>query len=103
LFSYIFLFMEDYESALILLNRAPRSLNVDFLRLEALTQLHRHLEVLALVDEMETHCLSEKELLASLQLYRAKALYGLDRKDVAVEVLRGLTFHEPGFRESEIL
>ncbi len=103
LFSYIFLFMEDYESALVILDQAPRCVTVDFLKLESLIKLERYLEALPMMDELELANLDDKELLASLQLARAKALYGLNQVEVAVEILRGLTFHEPGFRESEVL
>ena len=95
--------MEDYESALLLLNKAPSCVTVDFLKLESLLKLERYLEALPMIDELELAYLDDKQLLASLQLTRAKVLYGLNQVDVAVEILRGLTFHEPGFRESEVL
>lgn len=103
LFSYIFLFMEDYESAWLLLEPAPHSRPVQFLRVEILLKLKRYLETLPLIDELEMDCLDQKDLLASLQLSKAKAHYGLRQVDVAVEILRGLVFHEPGFREADVL
>lgn len=95
--------LEDYKTSLHILN-SPKfeSTNEnkfkDWLEIELLIKLNRHLEALNLILDIEKKYASDPETFFSTAYLRALALWGLDQKPKAIEIMESLLISKPNFR-----
>lgn len=92
-------FMEDWVTALKLVNRTTPSAPRDWLELEILIKLGRYVDVLQALHEIERRWAHDGETFFATAYVRAQALYGLGHKEKALEVLESLLASRPLYRQ----
>jgi hypothetical protein len=92
-------FMEDWVTALHLVNRAEASAARDWLELEILLNLKRFVDVLQALQVIEMRWAHDGETFFATAYVRAQALYGLGQKEKALEVLESLLASRPLYRQ----
>ncbi len=92
-------FMEDWVTALKLVNKAHSSAQSDWLELEILLKLQRYVDVLQALQIVEVKWADESETFFATAYVRAQALFGLGQKEKALEVLESLLASRPLYRQ----
>ncbi len=92
-------FMEDWVTALKLVNKAEACSQRDWLELEILLKLKRYIDVLQGLHVIEMRWAHEGETFFATAYIRAQALYGLGQKEKALEVLESLLSSRPLYRQ----
>lgn len=92
-------FMEDWVTALKLVNKAESSQQRDWLELEILFNLKRFIDVLQALQVIENRWSHDGETFFATAYMRAQALFGLGQKEKALEVLESLLTSRPLYRQ----
>ncbi len=92
-------FIEDWVTALKLINKAESSSARDWLELDILLKLKRYIDVLQALHVIEQRWSHEGETFFATAYVRAQALYGLGQKEKALEVLESLLASRPLYRQ----
>ena len=92
-------FMEDWVTALRLVNMAQASSKRDWLELEILIKLKRFVDVLQGLQVIEMRWAHDGETFFATAYIRAQALFGLGQKEKAIEVLESLLASRPLYRQ----
>ncbi len=102
-FSIGLMFMELFDEALDILQKSPRDLASDWLRVE-LSLLNRHfVDALEEVSYLENKYAEDPETVFSSSYARAKALKGLGQIQSAIEILRSIINVRPTYRSASSL
>lgn len=97
-FALAHLLWENHEAALRLLEEAPDSAQKDWLRAEALLRGRRFVELLNELLILEDKYSSDAETVFAVHYLRAQALWGLEQKHLAIEILEGMVETRPHYR-----
>ena len=92
-------FMEDWVTALKVVNIADASAKRDWLELEILIKLKRFVDVLQGLQVIEMRWSHDGETFFATAYIRAQALFGLGQKEKALEVLESLLASRPLYRQ----
>lgn len=92
-------FIEDWVTALHLINRAVPSVQRDWLELEILLNLKRFVDVMQALQVIELRWSQDPETFFATAYCRAQALYGLGQKEKALEVMESLLASRPLYRQ----
>lgn len=95
------LMIEDKKTVLELVTQNYESLSPWF-SLDALMQAEQYLEVINLCDQLE-NSISEPELHFAIKYNKALALWNLNNKDLALDIMKELVSARPNFRQSSQL
>lgn len=98
------LLWENFEAALRLLDLSPRGdSTTDWLRAEVLLRARRFAEVLHHVTYLENAYCEDPDTIYGIQYLRAQALWGLNQRMTAIEILEGLVQVRPQYRSASAL
>lgn len=89
---------ENFDAALRLVEIAPNSPVKDWLKAEILLRSRRFAELLDQLIELEEKYSEEPETVFAVYYLRAQALWGLDQKKTAIEILEGMVETRPSYR-----
>lgn len=95
--------MGDSESALKILEEAPKSAARDWLRLELLLESHRFVDALSWLDHLESAYGDQSETIPACVYARAKALWGLKQCPTAISLMESLLKSYPEYRSAHAL
>lgn len=98
-----FAFLDKNDHALKLLDGAPESAPVSWLRLELFLRARRYLELLNDLARVELLYAEDPETFAATAYLRAQAMWGLGQRDTAIEVLESLLASNPQYRAAPSL
>ncbi|MEZ0393054.1 MAG: hypothetical protein ACAH59_12610 [Pseudobdellovibrionaceae bacterium] len=91
------------EGALRLLEKAPESPERDWLKAEVLLRSRRFLELLDELVVLEAKYSEDAETVFAVYYLRAQALWGLEQKKLAIEILEGMIEARPAYRAATSL
>ncbi len=92
------LFWENPDSALRILENSSPDEQTDWLRAEVLLRARRFVELLEFLVELEQKYSADAETIFAVHYLRAQALWGLQEKSGAIEILEGMTAARPHYR-----
>lgn len=94
---------ELYELSLQLVNMAPQSFAVEWLKAEILFQSERYLDLLKHIESIEKDMTLTPESTYGAIYLKAQAYYGLGQKEIAIQLLESLSARVPSYRSTETL
>ena len=94
---------ENHDAALRFLEMASDSPEKDWLKAEALFRGRRFVELLEELVQLEHKYTHDTETIFAVSYLRAQALWGLQQKYQAIEILEGLVETRPGYRAAMTL
>lgn len=94
-------FMEFHVDAIELLNQAPASPSIDWLRLDLMIFARLYVDALSEANRLEELYAGDPEAAFAATYARAHALKGLGQQEMAVELLRGLVRVRPGYKSAQ--
>jgi hypothetical protein len=94
---------DNPEAALRILEDSPASPSTDWLHLELLLKSRHYIDVLEVLPGIEAQYPLDPDTTWAAIYYRAQALWGLQQKKQAVEMLESLCALQPDFRSAAIL
>ncbi len=94
---------DNHEAALRLIDNAPESEVKDWTRAEILLRSRRFLELLDELLVLEKKYESDPETVFAAHYLRAQALWGLEQKKLAIEILEGMVVARPHYRAAHSL
>lgn len=92
--------MGYFDGALQIIEHAPKNVSTDWLKVEILLAAHKYLIALSFIDEVERKYAQESETAFSAMYARAKALWGLNQGQAAIDLLESLVKVRPDYRSS---
>lgn len=95
--------MECFKEALAALNHAPASAAKDWLRVELLHENKLFLEVLTELSHIEIKYASDPETVYSSLVLKAKALWGLNDRESAIQILEKMLKEKPSHTTAQTL
>lgn len=101
--SLMFFFMELYDSALSLISLAPAHLSTDWFRLELLIYARRFPEAMAEAGRLESKYAHDAETSVAVTYARARALWGLNKSDAAIEMMQKVVNTRPHYLSAKSL
>ncbi len=102
-FAVALLTWEDEDAALKVLEQAPPTVSGDWLKAEILLSSRRFVELLHHLTWLEATYGADPECLFSVSYLRAQALWGLNQKNKAMEILQGMILSRPQYRAAHSL
>lgn len=103
-FALAMLLWENFEASLRILDLCPAGdTTTDWLRAEVLLQARRFAEVLHHVTYLENAYAEDPDTIYAIQYLRAQALWGLNQRMTAIEILEGLVQVRPQYRSASAL
>lgn len=103
-FALAMIVWENFESALRLLAMNTEThYETDWLRAEALLGGRRHAELLNHLTFLETAYSQDPDNIYAVHYLRAQALWGLNQKMMAIEILEGMIVSRPQYRSASAL
>lgn len=102
-FAIALLTWEDEEAAFKILEQAPPTFSGDWLKAEILLSNRRFVELLHHLTWLEATYGTDPECLFSVSYLRAQALWGLNQKNKAIEILQGMIVSRPQYRAAHSL
>lgn len=103
-FALAMLLWENHDAALRILDLCPKGdTTMDWLRSEVLLRARRFAEVLHHVTYLENAYSDDPDTIYSIQYLRAQALWGLNQRMTAIEILEGLVQVRPQYRSASAL
>lgn len=102
-FAVALLTWEDEEAALKILDLGPPTVSGDWLKAEILLSARRFVELLNHLTWLEATYGTDPECLFSVNYLRAQALWGLNQRDRAIEILQGMVITRPQYRAAHSL
>ena len=94
---------ENEDAALKILEQAPATISSDWLKAEILLSARRFVELLHHLTWLEATYGEDPECLFSVNYLRAQALWGLNQKSKAIDILQGLITTRPQYRAAHSL
>lgn len=94
-------FMEFHVDAIEVLNQAPASPSIDWLRLDLMIFARLYVDALSEATRLEELYASDPETAFGATYARAHALKGLGQDEAAVELLRGLVRVRPSYKSAQ--
>jgi hypothetical protein len=94
---------DNHEAALRLIEKAPESTVKDWTRVEILLRSRRFLELLDDLLVLEKKYEADPETVFAAHYLRAQALWGLEQKKLAIEILEGMVVARPHYRAAHSL
>jgi hypothetical protein len=102
-FALAHMMWENHEAALRILEQAPESPARDWLKVEALLRGRRFAELLEELLIVESKYSDDAETVFAVHYLRAQALWGLDQKQMAIDILEGMVEARPHYRAAHSL
>lgn len=102
-FALAHLVWENFEGALRILENSPDSPEKDWLRAEALLRGRRFIELLNELLVLEEKYSFDPDTVFAVHYLRAQALWGLEQKLKAIEILEGMIETRPHYRSAMTL
>lgn len=99
----LFAHIEAYKEALMCLQHAPDSLEKDWLKMELLIRSQDYLTALSESLEIEKKYFQHPQTLSATLILRAQALYGLDQKEKAIQILEKVLKIQPKNQKARLL
>ncbi len=94
---------EDYNHALEIIEKIYEPFQRLCLKAECLLLARKFIELLEVLDSMEFYTTQNPELLFNQSYLRAQALWGIDKKNAAIELLEQIIEARPHFRSAQAL
>lgn len=94
---------ENHDAALRLVDQGPDSAVKDWTKADLLLRGRRFLELLDELIVLEKKYEEDPETVFSAQYLRAQALWGLEQKQLAIEILEGMVEARPQYRAAHSL
>lgn len=94
---------ELFEACLKVLEKAPETSARDWLRAEALLEAGKHLELIHLVEYLETKESHSTDTVFGVTYLKAIAYHGLGKKDLAIRLMESILQVVPYYRSAEAL
>lgn len=94
---------DNPEAALRLLENAPDTPEKDWLKAEVLLRGRRFAELLEELLYLEKKYSHDAETVFAVYYFRAQALWGLEQKQLAIEILEGMVEARPSYRAATSL
>lgn len=102
-FSYFFIFLNDYEHAIALVQLLSPGPTKDWLHLELLLRHNKFAECLSLINEMEPQHKKNPDYYATKVYFVAQCFWGLGEAEKAIELMENLIHVKPDYRLSSSL
>ncbi len=102
-FAIAHMIWDNHEAALRLIDQAPESAVKDWTKAEILLRSRRFLELLDELVVLEAKYESDPETVFAAHYLRAQALWGLEQKKLAIEILEGMVEARPHYRAAHSL
>lgn len=103
-FALAMILWENFEAALRLLDlNQENHFETDWLRAEALLGGHRFAELLNHLTFLETAYAEDPDNIYAVHYLRAQALWGLNQRMTAIEILEGMLVARPQYRSASAL
>ncbi len=102
-FAIAHMIWDNHDAALRLIERAPDSPLKDWTRAEILLRSRRFIELLDELLVLEKKYDDDPETIFSAHYLRAQALWGLEQKRLAIEILEGMVEARPQYRAAHSL
>lgn len=102
-FAIALLTWEDEAAALKILEQAPPTISGDWLKAEILLSARYFVELMNHLTWLEATYGADPECLFSVNYLRAQALWGLNQKNRAIEILQGMVVTRPQYRAAHSL
>ncbi|MGZ5279221.1 MAG: hypothetical protein ACXWC9_04730 [Pseudobdellovibrionaceae bacterium] len=102
-FAIAHMIWENHEAALRLVELAPESALTDWTRAEILLRSRRFIELLDELLVLEKKYDHDPETIFAVHYLRAQALWGLEQKKFAIEILEGMVEARPHYRAAHSL
>jgi hypothetical protein len=102
-FALAHIFWDSQSEAAQILEADLTAPSSAWLRCEALTQSHRYVELLMLIEELQKLESTDPEISFACSYFRAQALWGLGRKVEALQMMEGLVQLRPQYRSASAL
>lgn len=94
---------DNEDAAFRLTQKSDSTRELDWLKAEILLQARLFVQLLDHLTWLETAYADDPETVFSIQYLRAQALWGLNQKDTAIEILEGLIQTRPEYRAAHSL
>ena len=98
-----FWFLDDYKSALEILNWAPVNVASDWLRAELLYRARHFLEALEHLNHLEIKYINDPETTFSVSYLRSQCLFALGQKTPALEIMQSIVRVRSNYRSAHAL
>lgn len=94
---------EMFDLTLEILELAPQTSSRDWLKAEAFLECGRFLDLLKLIENLESSGTAQSDTIFGAIYLKALAYFGLGQKDIAVNLLESLSQTVPSYRSTEAL
>jgi len=102
-FAQAHMIWDNHEAALRLLENAPETPERDWLKAEILLRGRRFAELLNELLVLENKYSDDAETVFAVYYLRAQALWGLEQRQLAIEILEGMIEARPSYRAATSL
>jgi hypothetical protein len=99
--SLLLYFLDFRQEALTLIQQAPKSFASDWYKLELLLETRYFVDTLELVQELELEYANNPDTMFATTYARARALKGLGRPALAIDLLQSIVNIKPNYRSAQ--
>lgn len=94
---------EMFDLTLEILEAAPQTVSRDWLKAETYLECNRFLDLLKLIENLESEGSTQSEVIFGATYLKALAYHGLGQKELAIHLLESLAQTVPSYRSTEAL